>query len=112
MRPFCGRALQLSKVSKLVSGHAVPGVCVASAPRRVANVVEPLLVVAPAAAVALRFREGCVVPDVELAAALLEVLSLTPFATVATLGSSVVAVRSEEHTSELQSQSNLVCRLL
>src|SRR2546430_11077109 len=26
--------------------------------------------------------------------------------------SSVVEVRSEEHTSELQSQSNLVCRLL
>src|SRR2546430_11399410 len=26
--------------------------------------------------------------------------------------SSIVAVRSEEHTSELQSQSNLVCRLL
>src|SRR5688572_31562343 len=27
-------------------------------------------------------------------------------------GSRVIAVRSEEHTSELQSQSNLVCRLL
>src|SRR2546427_5257451 len=28
------------------------------------------------------------------------------------LGVSLVAMRSEEHTSELQSQSNLVCRLL
>src|SRR2546430_7533204 len=27
-------------------------------------------------------------------------------------GGAVVAARSEEHTSELQSQSNLVCRLL
>src|SRR2546427_13013927 len=27
-------------------------------------------------------------------------------------GTSLTAVRSEEHTSELQSQSNLVCRLL
>src|SRR2546427_5978784 len=28
------------------------------------------------------------------------------------LGQNVVVMRSEEHTSELQSQSNLVCRLL
>src|SRR2546427_8190251 len=28
------------------------------------------------------------------------------------LGDGAVALRSEEHTSELQSQSNLVCRLL
>src|SRR5438270_10397871 len=28
------------------------------------------------------------------------------------IGSSICGVRSEEHTSELQSQSNLVCRLL
>src|SRR5688572_32047615 len=27
-------------------------------------------------------------------------------------GGTVIAIRSEEHTSELQSQSNLVCRLL
>src|SRR5688572_32437852 len=27
-------------------------------------------------------------------------------------GRNVIAIRSEEHTSELQSQSNLVCRLL
>src|SRR6266853_2622801 len=31
---------------------------------------------------------------------------------VATPGSCPIALRSEEHTSELQSQSNLVCRLL
>src|SRR2546430_13345505 len=30
----------------------------------------------------------------------------------AVLGHSVSEIRSEEHTSELQSQSNLVCRLL
>src|SRR5688572_31384091 len=29
-----------------------------------------------------------------------------------TVGGAVTSVRSEEHTSELQSQSNLVCRLL
>src|SRR2546430_9528245 len=29
-----------------------------------------------------------------------------------TVGIDLVAMRSEEHTSELQSQSNLVCRLL
>src|SRR2546427_5876274 len=31
---------------------------------------------------------------------------------LATLSALVVLIRSEEHTSELQSQSNLVCRLL
>src|SRR2546430_11424391 len=31
---------------------------------------------------------------------------------MASLGMRVVHIRSEEHTSELQSQSNLVCRLL
>src|SRR5438270_13910228 len=33
-------------------------------------------------------------------------------ATIATLPPPPVSARSEEHTSELQSQSNLVCRLL
>src|SRR2546430_3641786 len=32
--------------------------------------------------------------------------------TVAIVGSGLAGLRSEEHTSELQSQSNLVCRLL
>src|SRR5688572_32049838 len=32
--------------------------------------------------------------------------------TIALLGGGVATGRSEEHTSELQSQSNLVCRLL
>src|SRR2546427_6460080 len=38
----------------------------------------------------------------------------TPLTMLVPLGTSQdrVAVRSEEHTSELQSQSNLVCRLL
>src|SRR2546430_4622820 len=31
---------------------------------------------------------------------------------IATWGEALDAIRSEEHTSELQSQSNLVCRLL
>src|SRR2546430_12546760 len=31
---------------------------------------------------------------------------------ISDLGQRIVATRSEEHTSELQSQSNLVCRLL
>src|SRR5438270_9766922 len=34
------------------------------------------------------------------------------FATAALLASHLLTARSEEHTSELQSQSNLVCRLL
>src|SRR2546427_931412 len=37
------------------------------------------------------------------------VLSLSP---TSSIGPSCVRSRSEEHTSELQSQSNLVCRLL
>src|SRR2546430_5988921 len=37
------------------------------------------------------------------------ILVLYPFLAI---GAAYVAVRSEEHTSELQSQSNLVCRLL
>src|SRR2546427_5570744 len=36
----------------------------------------------------------------------------TPFAKAGTSLKDARAVRSEEHTSELQSQSNLVCRLL
>src|SRR2546430_12721387 len=37
---------------------------------------------------------------------------LHPEAATALARASAVAARSEEHTSELQSQSNLVCRLL
>src|SRR3989475_9402686 len=40
------------------------------------------------------------------------VLFLTLVAGMAASGLLAVTVRSEEHTSELQSQSNLVCRLL
>src|SRR2546430_2840417 len=36
----------------------------------------------------------------------------TPLMTTHTLETAVTWTRSEEHTSELQSQSNLVCRLL
>src|SRR2546430_10410542 len=39
------------------------------------------------------------------------ILSWSGFAVTITIGTNLVA-RSEEHTSELQSQSNLVCRLL
>src|SRR2546430_5405901 len=43
----------------------------------------------------------------------LEVLAYMPGAVVQTIHSTTANVdRSEEHTSELQSQSNLVCRLL
>src|SRR2546427_9530259 len=39
--------------------------------------------------------------------------ALTPAGSVETQGPQVfIRIRSEEHTSELQSQSNLVCRLL
>src|SRR2546427_7330394 len=56
-------------------------------------------------------------PSVQLAKAVLSVswLKLTgPLGAVADSGvlSVTVAVRSEEHTSELQSQSQLACRLL
>src|SRR2546430_12515608 len=39
-------------------------------------------------------------------------LELAGHETVLRLGQLILAPRSEEHTSELQSQSNLVCRLL
>src|SRR2546430_10900553 len=39
-------------------------------------------------------------------------LSFYPGAKIDVLGSNGAGKRSEEHTSELQSQSNLVCRLL
>src|SRR2546430_9222485 len=42
-------------------------------------------------------------------------ITLRPYAKPARqtcLGSENLAIRSEEHTSELQSQSNIVCRLL
>lgn len=92
IRPFCGRALQLSNVSKLVSGHAVFGACVAFAPRRVATDVEPPFADAPAAAAALRFRVGWVVPEAGFATTEVVALSLMPFAGIATLESSVGAV--------------------
>src|SRR2546427_7363420 len=38
--------------------------------------------------------------------------SSSPVPWIGIVGAIVAAVRSEEHTSELQSQSNLVCRLL
>src|SRR5256886_11967041 len=38
--------------------------------------------------------------------------TVTPFPVVHASGAPSFALRSEEHTSELQSQSNLVCRLL
>src|SRR2546430_13608859 len=44
-----------------------------------------------------------------MATLLLDLLAVPHFGA---LGAAVVGVRSEEHTSELQSQSNLVCRLL
>src|SRR2546427_7525157 len=48
--------------------------------------------------------------------ALLEALGIGPVRTdrykISWLWGLMTAVRSEEHTSELQSQSNLVCRLL
>src|SRR5688572_30969501 len=51
-----------------------------------------------------------------LAAAVVQVATNEPHAAVAALtpwtGVPGQGVRSEEHTSELQSQSNLVCRLL
>src|SRR2546430_12524327 len=47
-------------------------------------------------------RQGCCFRDVQLARVLAEVDLRRRFH----------AMRSEEHTSELQSQSNLVCRLL
>src|SRR2546430_9838771 len=41
-----------------------------------------------------------------------QLLPLANAVRVADRSAAVVAIRSEEHTSELQSQSNLVCRLL
>src|SRR2546430_11411521 len=46
------------------------------------------------------------------AAACIAALACLVLATRARGGSLRIPVRSEEHTSELQSQSNLVCRLL
>src|SRR5256886_12014471 len=59
---------------------------------------------APAAEVAYRAR---ITPDEALAARQAARLS-----TLRGIGTRHAAARSEEHTSELQSQSNLVCRLL
>src|SRR5688572_32625781 len=39
-------------------------------------------------------------------------VSTTSFSRITALNDVVLTTRSEEHTSELQSQSNLVCRLL
>src|SRR2546427_4160409 len=50
----------------------------------------------------LRRAEGRRVDDLQLAETLQVLLRI----------GRLIAVRSEEHTSELQSQSNLVCRLL
>src|SRR2546430_12702363 len=41
-----------------------------------------------------------------------EHLEIPHFERVFAIASAMASVRSEEHTSELQSQSNLVCRLL
>src|SRR2546430_8849079 len=38
--------------------------------------------------------------------------AMRPFANFETVACAKIGMRSEEHTSELQSQSNLVCRLL
>src|SRR3989475_7815069 len=40
------------------------------------------------------------------------ILTFLPSMTFVSIAISAAAARSEEHTSELQSQSNLVCRLL
>src|SRR2546427_10970579 len=43
---------------------------------------------------------------------ILSAATSAPVSTPMTPGAALAASRSEEHTSELQSQSNLVCRLL
>src|SRR5688572_31476276 len=52
------------------------------------------------------------VPQREHDVALDSLGALRPIERELALGDAVGPVRSEEHTSELQSQSNLVCRLL
>src|SRR2546430_11653202 len=47
-----------------------------------------------------------------LSQAALESLSIVVYSQPVTSATSATSARSEEHTSELQSQSNLVCRLL
>src|SRR5688572_16494625 len=62
----------------------------------------------------LSYAEAATLPCAGVTAwnALFHGRQLRPGETVLTLGTGGVSVRSEEHTSELQSQSNLVCRLL
>src|SRR2546427_4186550 len=57
------------------------------------------------------FRSPC---DASAAATIMasEVAGSRPSAITGPISGSTVTSRSEEHTSELQSQSNLVCRLL
>src|SRR2546427_3489932 len=55
------------------------------------------------------FANYTVVPEIALA----KIREDAPFDKVCYIGCGVTTgIRSEEHTSELQSQSNLVCRLL
>src|SRR2546427_7783155 len=62
-------------------------------------------------------RNGCASPHSGFVTSLIPMAAGSPMCTGApcALGKralAVTALRSEEHTSELQSQSNLVCRLL
>src|SRR2546430_12361583 len=77
--------------------------------RSVRRAVQPLLMSGFVLATALALAPNALAAGSPPAggAAIGQVIAATLGATVATF-----ALRSEEHTSELQSQSNLVCRLL
>src|SRR2546430_12254106 len=60
--------------------------------------------------IASLFRRACLLPD--LRGEFSYVSPFLPYAFAAAFAFRTFTDRSEEHTSELQSQSNLVCRLL
>src|SRR5207302_3367424 len=124
--PVNGESLTLSRIVELASGSdlrcrravadagreigvAVAGLCNLINPERV--IVGGLM--SRAGEVLLRpLRESIRRHAVQAAAATVDVRPAVFVERAELLGSVALALRSEEHTSELQSRENLVCRLL
>src|SRR5690606_41592871 len=93
-RPTLFPSTTLSDLTLRAISASICSACFGSAPSELSSVTfQPFCLAASAAALATR---ACVSDDIWKA----------------TMPSSKAMARSEEHTSELQSRENLVCRLL